>query len=312
MVGSQNTAIVDKLLTNISNQYTPMGFIGEQIFPMVKVVQTTGLIGKYGTSHLRIETSVTGGKNAYPRIDTRTYTTDTYSIVTHGLSDIITEHDYANVEKPFDAEKDTTMELTLKLQLEKEKGIADSLTDTSVLTSNTTLSGTDQWSDYTNSDPVDDIVTGINTIEDAVGIAPNTAIMSSKVYRKLKYHPKLVDALGYKDNRPGGLSIDEVAQAIDVERILVGRTIYESAKEGQTSSVMPVWGKHFVLAVAPTKAALRQVTLGYRFQQFADSRRTFKNKVDNPPNAKEILVDDHYDQNIIDVNAGYLIKDAIA
>jgi hypothetical protein len=38
----------------------------------------------------------------------------------------------------------------------------------------------------------------------------------------------------------------------------------------------------------------------------------FKNAIDNPPNATEIIVLDRYQQLLSSVNAAYLIKDAVA
>lgn len=312
MTGTQTSAQVNKLLTNFSNMIKPEGYIAEQILPLVNVKQSTGLIGSYGTSHMRIETSLTTGKNKYRRVDTRQYSTDTYNIKRHGLSDILTEQDYANVEEPFQAEQDTTDELITLLQLQKEKGLADTLTSTSVITQNTTLSGTSQLSDYVNSDPLDDFATARSTIYNSVGMAPDTAIMSWDVFNKVRYHPALVRSLGYADARPGAIRTDELASILEVKRLLIGSAVYESANEGQASSIAPVWGKNIVFAVCPTAAAKRQVSLGYRFQQFGKPRRVFKNPVNNPPKSIEVLVDDSYDQLLASVNAAYLIKDAVA
>ena len=172
MTGTQNNAQVDKLLTNLSNKIVPLNYISEQILPLVNVVQSSGKVGQYGNSHLRIESDITGGKNKYPSIQTRTYATTDYSITKHGLSDIVTEEDMANVEDPFDAMTDTTDELTTKLWLGKEKSLADTITDTAVITDNVTLSGTDQFNDYANSSPLDAFSTARNAVYNNVGTPP--------------------------------------------------------------------------------------------------------------------------------------------
>ena len=314
MSGSQNRAIVDKLLTNVSNKIVPMGYISEEILPVINVKQTTGKLGGYGTSHLRIESDITIGKNKIPRVDTRNYTTQVYEVVKHGLSDIVTEEDVANVEAPFDAMSDTTSELTTKLWLGKERSLATTLGDTAVITQNVTLSGTDQYNDYTsaNSSPLEDFNTARQSIYSSVGTPPDTAVMSWEVFNILRYHPQMLRALGYADNRPGGLSQDELAFAMDVRRLLVGTAVFESAAEGQPSAIQAVWGKNIIFCVAPQTAARGQVSLGYRIQQFGAPREVFKNAIDNPPNATEIIVLDRYQQLLSSVNAAYLIKDAVA
>ncbi len=311
MVGTQASAQVNKLLTNVSNKIVPEGFIAEQILPLINVKQSTGLLGSYGNSHLRIETTITGGKNKYPHVDTKQYATTSYQIETHGLTDLVTKEDYANVEDPFDAEVDTTDELLNKLQLGKEKGLADTLTSASVITNGVTLSGTDRYNDYTNSTPLVDFSTARSTIYAAVGKAPNTAIMSWAVREILKYHPDMLTKLGYKYDRPGGLDDAELARALDVERLLVGAAIYNAAKEGQTDDLQPIWGKHIVFAVTPTSAAKRQVSLGYRLQQFGAPRKVYKWAENNPPESNNILVSDSYQQLISKATAAYLLRTVI-
>ena len=312
-MAAQQTAIIDKLLTNVSSALIPEGFISESVFPVVESVQKTGKLAKYGTDHLRIEQTIIGGAGKYSRISTQVRSNTSYSIEGHGLEGFVSEDDYANVEKPYDAEKDEVMGLTTTIMLGKEKGIADVLGSTTNLTQNTTLTGTSQWNDYANSDPLDDLITAHQAVKDGCGLPADCAITSWDVALKMKYHPGFLEALGYKYNKPGGLTWEELKDVLNVKRFLVGAASYESAKKGQTSSLSAVWGKHFILAKLPDKAAKYQTSLGYCFKMAGRKpRRVFKWNVNNPPNSKAILVDDHYDFVITNVNAGYLIEDAIA
>jgi hypothetical protein len=52
---SQLKAMVDKLLTNVSNGIQVRGAVAESMFPKIVSKQYSGLLGKYGKSHLRIE-----------------------------------------------------------------------------------------------------------------------------------------------------------------------------------------------------------------------------------------------------------------
>jgi len=310
---SQQKAIIDKLLTNVSSMYIPEGFISESIFPVVESMQKTGLLAKYGNDHLRIQQTVIGGGGEYGRVKTIVRSNSSYSIEGHGLEGLVTEDDYSNVEKPYDAEQDETFGITSTIMVGKEKGLADTLGDTSIVTQNVTLSGTSQWNDYANSDPVDDILTARKTVKSGCGFEPDLGIMDWDTAETLRYHPQILDALGFKDNRPGGLNDKELASVLKVKRLLIGQSSYEAAKKGQTSDLQPIWGKNVILAKMPEKAKKRQTSFGYCFKlKGRKARRVFKWSVNNPPNSKAILVDDHYDFAITNVAAGYLIKDAIA
>lgn len=311
---SQVKAIVDKLLTNVSSAYIPEGYISEEILPRLSVKQKTGKIGKYGTSHLRIVNSKMSGRGAAPRFEPIVREVDdTYSIESHGLEGMVTEDDYSNVEEPFDAEKDETVGLTSAIWLEKEFALASVLTNTSLLTQNTTIvSATDKLTDYTNSKPLELFRDSQNAVLDGCGFMPNRAVISQKMFNVLKYHPAILRTLGYADNRAGQLSVQEVAKAMGVEILHVGKVAYEAAKLGQTSDFKQLWGSDIVFFYAPRTAEKYQKSLGYYMTLTGRSpRQVFKYAINNPPNAKGIIVRDDYSFEILDPKCAYLIKSAI-
>jgi hypothetical protein len=310
---SQMKAIVDKLLTDVSRAYVPTGMISELILPELRVKQYSGRIGKYGADHLRVVPTIMGGRGGARRLDVVTRASDIYMLETHGLEDIVTKEDYNNVEEPFDAEKDSMLTLTTVLHLGKEKALADTLRSTSIITQNVTLSGTSQFNDYTNSDPIGVAVTAKNTIRNATGVPPDTMIADWQLAETLRYHPKILRNLGYADNRAGSLTNDELAKALGMRRFLVADVVFNSAKEGQADSLSPMWGKDLILCVAPDKPQKMQKTLGYRIQHVSDGpRKVFKYAVNNPPDANAILVQDIYDMFIAETACAYLVKNAIA
>jgi hypothetical protein len=187
------------------------------------------------------------------------------------------------------------MVLSNALFLGKEKGLADSLRSTSIITQNATLSGTSQWSDYTNSDPVANANTAKQTIRNNCGVAPDTFIADWNVLEVLRYHPKLVRSLGYADNRAGQLSNDDLAKALNVRRVLSADVMYNSAKEGQTETLASVWGTDAIFCVAPDSPGIDQKSLGYLVQFAGESpRKVYKQAVVNPPEAVSVIVKDSY------------------
>lgn len=310
---SQLKAIVDKLLTNVSQVYIPEGYISESIFPNLSVKQKTGKIGKYGNNHLRIVNAKMGGRGEAPRYEPIVRSSDLYSVESYGLEGLVTEDDYANVEEPFDAEKDETLGLTSTLWTIKENAVATVLFDTAIITQNITLvAATDKYSDYANSKPLNNFRDGQNVILDGCGMMPNRAIMSQKVFNTLKYHPQILSTLGYADNRAGTLSKAEIAHAIGVEMLHVGDAAFNNAKLGQADSLQQIWGDSILMYYAPKTASKYQQSLGYYITlQGRGARRVFKYSVNNPPNAKGIIVQDDYEYNLTNVNCAYLIKDVL-
>jgi hypothetical protein len=310
---AQTKAQVDKLLTDVSNAYVPTGYISESIFPELSVKQRSGIIGKYGNNHLRIVNSKMSGRGKARRYESILRdTTNTYLIQKHGLEGIVTEDDYDNVEQPFDAERDETMGLTSVIWLEKEKALADVITDAAVITNNSTLSGTDQWSDYNDSNPLGNFQTAQNSVLDGCGFMPNNAVISQKIFNTLKYHPQILRTLGFSDNRAGTLSVAEVAYAMGVDKLHVGKVSYNPGKLGQAESLEQIWTSDCVFFYAPERAAKYQQSFAYYMTMAGrGSRRVYKYTVDNPPNSKGIIVQDDYSFEIVNTDCAYLFKGCI-
>lgn len=311
---SQLVAVQDKLLTGVSNMpasNAEASFLSEILLPSVQVKQDSGKIGKYGTGHLRIERSIMGGKGAARRVDVVARSSDSYLLEKHGLEAVVTEEDYNNVEDPFDAEADEVMALTSMIRLEKEKVWADSLFSGSVMTNTVALSGTARFNDYANSNPLAKAKDAIAAIKGQCGMLANAVVMGWQVYNELKYHPGILEALGFTQERAGLLTYADIAKALDVQKVFVGSAMYDSAVEGQTASLAHIWGKSMLFCVAPDSAQRYQTSVGYYVRRIGEgSREVFKAPLINPPKSKSIIVQDRYDL-VVYPAAGYLYTTVI-
>jgi hypothetical protein len=173
---AQLRAIVDKLLTNVSNGlFQDMeNFIAERLLTNIGVVQQSGIVGKYGTNHLRVHANYMGGRGEAPRVAlVQPNVATKYYVEDHGLEEIVTPNDYANFEKPFDAERDKTLHLTYANLVAKEVALAAAMDSAAgVLTQNTTLTGSSQFSDFLNSDPVTVFNTARETVRSGLRLLP--------------------------------------------------------------------------------------------------------------------------------------------
>lgn len=316
-MAAQLRALVDKLQTDVSNglfqELTKFG--AERFLTPLGVKQQSGIIGAYGTNHLRLHANSMGGGGQAPRVSLlKPDLTNKYYIDDHGLEELVTPNDYANYELPFDAEQDKTQALTYANLVAKEYGLAYAMSPTAALLTNyTTLTGGSQFSDYANSDPVSVIRTARETVRDNCGFYPNRGLIEAAVYEVLRVHPQIWDRLGFKYNQAGQLTQDNVAAALNVDRLQIVESVYDSSSEGQTPSITPIWGKHLFFAVLQDNPALRQKTFGYHvFYKNRGVRVVYKYAVNNPPESTAILCQDSYDMFLSDFNCGYGVYNAIA
>lgn len=216
-----------------------------------------------------------------------------------------------NSDDPYDPKRDAVATIMDVIWLNQEYALASRLSDTAVVTNNVTLSGTDQWSDYTSSTPLEDIDAGITDMMAATGQRPNIAWMGFEVFRKLKSHPDVREQVKYTNG--GQLSDSAFIQFLkdyfQLSQVWIGTAVYDSADEGQTASLSQVWGKHFWLAVQSERPTLMSSTLGYTFYDVPRFTDTYREEAKVSDVAR---VRYSYDQNLMDANLAYLIKNAVA
>ena len=129
--------------------------------------------------------------------------------------------------------------------LDREKRVADLAfaLGTYPSANRATLSGTSQFSDYTNSDP-------IGVISDAIEtplMRPNRMVIGQYAWGVYRRHPKLLQALNMSGSSYGIASRKAVAELFELDDIIVGKSYLNSAKKGQTVTQSRVWGKHISL-----------------------------------------------------------------
>lgn len=127
----------------------------------------------------------------------------------------------------------------------------------------TTLAGTSQWSDFSNSNPVDALLAAL----DVPLNRPNVITFGQAVWTKVRQHPKVVQAVFGPTNTGGMVSREQFAALLEVKRVVVGAGFVNTARKGQPANFQRVWGKHAAaLFVSEDMADADQPTFGFTAQ----------------------------------------------
>lgn len=308
---------VDRLVSNVLLAYTNDQFIADQIFPSVpNLKDETGLLGKLSNHHLR---QYTAKRTMYDtgdhRIEFQYSQSDRYNIDFYDLEIYVPDRLRDQLQTPFDARRDAATVLQQALMLEREVGIANALTSTSILTNNVTLSGTSKFSDFDNSTPELVIETARDTIFKATGREANCAVMSRKVANTLKAHPFFLELA--KRNAGGSVKnlnlstfVELFKSWFELDKVLIGKSIKITSKEGQTETKDGIWNDDLVLYSAPTSPSLMTPSFGYSFS-IAGKNRTAKVYREKKDKGDIVEVENAYQDMIVDANSAYLVKSAI-
>ena len=160
--------------------------------------------------------------------------------------------------------KSTSM-LTGLLMLDREVRVANRVfaAATYPAANRVTLSGTSQWSDFTNSNPLDAMLVAL----DLPVMRPNVAVLGQTTWTKVRQHPRVVQAVYGTAQTGGAVTREQMAALLEVREVVVGAGFVNTARRGQAPNIQRVWGRHAAfLYVSEDAAAADQPTFGFTAQ----------------------------------------------
>lgn len=178
-----------------------------------------------------------------------------------------------------------------------------------------TLSGTSQFSDYTNSDPIGVIKTGL---ESTLVYVPNTLVMGRAAWSKLSSHPKIVNAVKGNVTSAGIVTREQFVELFSAEGItdlLIGDAMFNTAKLGQAPVLSRAWGKHIaMLHLNPSAEIMTNggITFGLTADYGGRISGSIEDKDIGLQGGERVRVGERVKELIIAKDVGYLIQNAVA
>ncbi len=252
---------LDQPLNTVSVGYKNDDYFAERLFPVVPVKKQSGRYWVFGKEKFKQYETIRHAGAEAREIAPWSLSNSAYFCDDHSLKDKISDEERANSDAT-DVEINTTENLTDAILLDLEIRAANLVLGGAV--PNTTLSGTSQWSDYVNSDPVAAVEAQKTVLKKTVARTPNTLAVSYPVFATLRQHPKIIDRFKYTE--VGVLDHPSLKTVFGVDNFWVLGAEYDTANEGQTPSLDFVWGKSALLAYVAPEPRRRELTLGYIFR----------------------------------------------
>jgi len=293
----------DQILTNISVMYRNAAYVGTELMPIVPVKKKSDIYYIYNdkADRFRIPKTLRAPKTESRTVDWKV-TTDGYVCDEHALNDLIDDIERDNADSPLNLEVDTVEFLTDILQLGLEMRIKD------ILEANLSANAPSiKWDVYTDgSNPIGDIETGKDAIHAVIFKEPNVLLLGKAVYDKLKHHPNILERIKYVQK--GVVTPDLMASVFEIEKVIVGKAGYNTAKEGKPESLSYLWGKNAILAYVEPKPGIKKFSLGYTFQSQPFQTRRARIEVKH---SDWFEVGDIETEKMVCVACGYRISPAI-
>ncbi len=173
-----------------------------------------------------------------------------------------------------------------------------------------------KWSDYGGSDPLADMELALDTIEAATGQRPNKCAMGPIVWRRLKYHPDLVDLIkgGATPGQPAKVMPSLLAQLLEIDEVLIGRASYRSSVEGANLAMARIFDDDMLfLNVAPSPGRMTPTAgITYFWKPLTGGNIQFARKYRQDPEKKDVIeIHSYMDHVATETESGYFLGDCV-
>jgi hypothetical protein len=313
---------IDKVLTQISVDYRNNGLVGDLLFPTVNVDKQSDkyhVMNKDGFTVMDDIRAPGGQTNELPPM---ALSRDTYFAEEHALKDWVKEEEDENADPGISAMSRAARRVSDTILLNREDAI-QTLARTAgnyPAAHTTTLVGTAQWNDYTNSQPVSDLKVARDAIFFDIFETPTIAVLGYDVATKLEDHPRYLDRMkttALANNN----ALEAVGTLAGIPRLVRAAAVKNTAALGQAQTFAYMWGKDVVVAFVPSSPGRETPAYGYEFNwPYQGQTMPTDRWYDQDRKSTAVRTTRRYDLKFVAVDAvatgksigGYLIKNAIA
>lgn len=270
---SVNNVHVDAILTNISVAYMQKAsnFIADKVFPVIPVEKKSDKFFTYTKNDWFRDEAQRRAPGTESAGGGYTLSTDSYSADVWAFHKDVDDQTIANSDAPLAPLREASEYVTSRLLLRRELQFVSDFLGTSVWGKDLSgvasgeVAGTSfrQWSDYANSDPIEDMEYAKEYILSTTGLEANTLVIGYQAWRKLKNHPDIIDR--YKYTTSSVITEEMVAPLFGVNRILVAKAVKATNNEGATGAYSFAVGKQATLLHVAENPGLMTPSAGYIF-----------------------------------------------
>lgn len=302
---------IDRLLSNVAIGYMENNTIAGTIAPVVQVGKQSDMYTIFSRADAFRTEETKRSPGAEANKITRTISSDTYYAQNYALKYPITIEDRENADPVYRQNlwNDAANYLSRKLALDWEVRVATLVFNTSNVGSNAGVAS--EWDAAASSDPIGDIHTAMDNVEDLTGTRPNRMLIGNDAWRSLRRNDQILDRLFGTNNGGGFPSTAQVANLMDIPTIHVGHVYRNTANEAQAESMGKIWADHALLYYAPTRPSRDEPSFMYSFRWATGSlpnMQAERHPFDPKTKTEEVEIGYYQDEKITGSEYAFLLE----
>jgi hypothetical protein len=301
---------IDVLLSNVAIGYFMEDNIAGLIAPVVTVGKQSDAYAIYSRADaLRVEDARRSPGTEANKV-TRSISSDTYYAQNFALKYPITIEDRENAD-PIHKQNiinDGARYITDKLALDWEQRVAGQVNSTSNVGSSAAVAS--EWDAAASSDPLGDMNTALDNIQDLTGARGNRIVMGLAAWRSLRRNDQILNRLFGTNNGGGFATRQQVASLLEVESLIVGAAYQNTANEAQAESLSAIWGDNVLCYYAPSAPSRDAPSFMYSYRWAAGglpNMQAERHPFDPKTKSEEVEVGYYQDEKITGSDYSFLL-----
>jgi len=256
-------------------------FIGDKVLPIMDVSLQADNPGKIPVEQLlTVGTTNRASGSGYGRGNWK-FERWTYVTEEHGWEEPVDERDQNRYANLFDAETIALLRAQGVVARNYEARVAAAVFNSTTWTgASKTTAIVNEWDDFTNATPITDVEAAVQKVYDGSGLKANALVVNWKVFRNLRNCDQLLERIQSSGAGDRTLAKDvtaaKLAEAFDLEYVLVAGASKNSATEGQAASISQIWSSEYAMVCRISNSAdMRDPCIGRTFHWTGDGSRRF-------------------------------------
>jgi hypothetical protein len=254
---------IDVPLSNVAMGYMPEEGIAHLIAPIVPTPNISGIVPGFSRADILRTEEDLRAPGTRANVVKANISSDNFYCKGRALAHEVPIEDLHNADPIYQTTAfiDGTTFITGKLMLNWESRVALQVTSGSNVGSYSAVASS--WTDLTNADPLGDVNTRIDSVQDATGKRPNRVTFGETAWRYFRRNSTVRNLIFGTNNGGGYPSTQQVAALLDVQQVLVGRTYKNTGAEGAAEALTQVWGNNVLVSYAPMNPSREEPSFMY-------------------------------------------------
>jgi len=247
------------------------GFISQRVLPVFETAVQSGTFGRIRLKELLQNRETKRQSGAGYARGNWNFDDEAFACTENGAEEPVDDREAKMYANYFDAEEVSSARAYDAVLRNQEKRVADLLFNATTWNGAALSTGiTNEWDDYANAVPIDDVEGAVRKVWSGTGLWPNALIINRIVFRNLRHCEQIIERIASMGagnaTKPSDITTAMLAAVFDLPKIIVAGSSKNTANEGQAAAISQIWSSEYAMVarVAETND-IKEPCLGRTF-----------------------------------------------